>query len=155
MKLRLLAVGTKMPGWVQQGFADYQQRFPPDMPLELLEIPAGKRGKNADIQRIIDKEGELLLAQAPRQHIITLDLSGKPWSSEQLAGQLQSWQQAGRDVCLLTGGPEGLSVACKAAAHQNWSLSPLTLPHPLVRIVVAESLYRAWSILNHHPYHRQ
>lgn len=155
MKLKLLAVGSKMPGWVQQGFDDYRRRFSKDMALDLLEIPALKRGKNADIQRIIDKEGELLLAQAGKDHIVMLDIPGSRWSTEQLASQLAGWQHCGRDVSLLVGGPEGLSGACKAAAQQSWSLSPLTLPHPLARILVAESLYRAWSLLSNHPYHRQ
>lgn len=155
MRLQLLAIGNKMSDWVQRGFADYSCRFPKDMPLELVEIPAGKRGKNSDIQRITEKEGERLLAYAGGSRIVALDIPGTPWDSQQLAQQLAAWQQDGRDVSLLIGGPEGLSPACKTAAQQSWSLSPLTLPHPLVRILVAESLYRAWSILNHHPYHRQ
>lgn len=156
MKIQLIAVGTKMPDWVTTGFNEYQRRFPKDMPLELVEIPAGKRGKNADIARILHKEGELTLAAAGKNaRIVTLDIPGKPWTTEQLAQQLEVWKQDGRDVALLIGGPEGLSPECKAAAEQSWSLSPLTLPHPLVRIVVAESLYRAWSITTNHPYHRE
>lgn len=136
MKLQLVAVGTKMPDWVQTGFTEYLRRFPKDMPFELIEIPAGKRGKNADIKRI-------------------LDIPGKPWDTPQLAAELERWKLDGRDVSLLIGGPEGLSPACKAAAEQSWSLSALTLPHPLVRVLVAESLYRAWSITTNHPYHRE
>ena len=133
MKIQLIAVGTKMPDWVKTGFEEYQRRFPKDMPFELVEIPAGKRGKNAD----------------------TLDIPGKPWTTAQLAQQLEGWKNDGRDVCLLIGGPEGLSPECKAAAEQSWSISALTLPHPLVRVVVAESLYRAWSLSTNHPYHRE
>ena len=155
MKIQLLAVGTKMPDWVTTGFHEYQRRFPKEMSLELVEIPAGKRGKNADIARILQKEGELTMAAAGKSRIVTLDIPGKPWTTEQLAQQLEVWKQDGRDVALLIGGPEGLSPECKAAAEQSWSLSPLTLPHPLVRIVVAESLYRAWSITTNHPYHRE
>lgn len=156
MKLQLVAVGTKMPAWVETGFQEYVRRFPKDMPFELLEIPAGKRGKNADIKRILEKEGEQTLAAIPKgNRIVTLDIPGKPWTTEQLAEQLERWKQDGRDVSFLIGGPEGLSPACKAAADQSWSLSPLTLPHPLVRVVVAESLYRAWSITANHPYHRE
>lgn len=155
MKIQLLAVGTKMPDWVTTGFHEYQRRFPKEMSLELVEIPAGKRGKNADIARILQKEGELTMAAAGKSRIVTLDIPGKPWTTEQLAQQLEIWKQDGRDVALLIGGPEGLSPECKAAAEQSWSLSPLTLPHPLVRIVVAESLYRAWSITTNHPYHRE
>jgi len=144
-----------MPVWVTAGFNEYQRRFPKEMSLELVEIPAGKRGKNADIARILQKEGELTMAAAGKSRIVTLDIPGKPWTTEQLAQQLEIWKQDGRDVALLIGGPEGLSPECKAAAEQSWSLSPLTLPHPLVRIVVAESLYRAWSITTNHPYHRE
>lgn len=156
MKIQLIAVGTKMPDWVETAFAEYQRRFPKDMPLELIEIPAGKRGKNADIPRILQKEGELTLAAlAKGARVVTLDIPGKPWTTPQLAQQLEAWKQDGRDVALLIGGPEGLAPECKAAAEQSWSLSPLTLPHPLVRVVVAESLYRAWSITANHPYHRE
>ncbi|MBY5921505.1 23S rRNA (pseudouridine(1915)-N(3))-methyltransferase RlmH [Ferrimonas balearica] len=155
MKLKLIAVGTKMPDWVTKGFTEYQRRFPRDLPLELVEIPAGKRGKNADIDRILDKEGEAMLAAAKGCHIVTLDIPGKPWDTPTLAKQLTRWQLDGRDVAILIGGPEGLAPACKEAAEQSWSLSNLTLPHPLVRVVMAESLYRAWSINNNHPYHRE
>ncbi|MGL5768240.1 MAG: 23S rRNA (pseudouridine(1915)-N(3))-methyltransferase RlmH [Plesiomonas shigelloides] len=156
MKLQLVAVGTKMPAWVETGFQEYVRRFPKDMPFELLEIPAGKRGKNADIKRILEKEGEQTLAAIPKgNRIVTLDIPGKPWTTEQLAEQLERWKQDGRDVSFLIGGPEGLAPSCNAAADQSWSLSPLTLPHPLVRVVVAESLYRAWSITANHPYHRE
>ncbi|MGL4827033.1 MAG: 23S rRNA (pseudouridine(1915)-N(3))-methyltransferase RlmH [Vibrionaceae bacterium] len=156
MKLQLIAVGTKMPSWVQAGFDEYRRRFPKDLPLELIEVTAGKRGKNADIARILQKEGEAMLAHVAKgNRIVTLDIPGTPWTTEQLAVQLENWKCDGRDVSILIGGPEGLSPACKAAAQQSWSLSPLTLPHPLVRIVMAESLYRAWSITANHPYHRE
>ncbi|MDU6527570.1 MAG: 23S rRNA (pseudouridine(1915)-N(3))-methyltransferase RlmH [Klebsiella grimontii] len=127
MKLHLVAVGTKMPDWVQTGFSEYLRRFPKDMPFELVEIPAGKRGKNADIKRILEKEGEMMLAAAGKNRIVTLDIPGKPWDTPQLARELERWKQDGRDVSLLIGGPEGLSPACKAAAEQSWSLSTLTL----------------------------
>ena len=126
MKLQLVAVGTKMPDWVQTGFTEYLRRFPKDMPFELIEIPAGKRGKNADIKRILDKEGEQMLAAAGKNRIVTLDIPGKPWDTPQLATELERWKLDGRDVSLLIGGPEGLSPACKAAAEQSWSLSALT-----------------------------
>lgn len=156
MKLQLIAVGNKMPGWVEQGYQEYARRFPNDMPLQLVEITPGKRGKNADIKRILQKEGELSLAAVPKgNRIVTLEVTGRPWRTEQLAEQLQHWQMDGRDVSLLIGGPEGLAPACIERAEQKWSLSALTLPHPLVRIVVAESLYRAWSLNTNHPYHRE
>ncbi|WP_026960692.1 MULTISPECIES: 23S rRNA (pseudouridine(1915)-N(3))-methyltransferase RlmH [Aliagarivorans] len=156
MKIQLLAVGTKMPGWVEQGYQEYARRFPKDMSLELVEIAAGKRGKNADIKRILDKEGEATLAAIPKgNRIVTLEVTGKPWTTPQLAKQLDGWKMDGRDVSLLIGGPEGLAPSCIQASEQRWSLSPLTLPHPLVRVIVAESLYRAWSITANHPYHRE
>ncbi|ART83280.1 23S rRNA (pseudouridine(1915)-N(3))-methyltransferase RlmH [Oceanisphaera profunda] len=156
MKIQLVAVGTKMPAWVTTGFQEYQRRFPRDLPLELIEISAGKRGKNADIERILQREGEQMLAAVSKSaRIVTLDIPGRPWTTPQLAGELERWQMDGRDVAILIGGPEGLSPACKAAAEQSWSLSTLTLPHPLVRVIAAESLYRAWSVNNNHPYHRE
>ncbi|GAA0364505.1 23S rRNA (pseudouridine(1915)-N(3))-methyltransferase RlmH [Bowmanella denitrificans] len=145
-----------MPDWVDSGYNEYARRFSTDMPLQLVEIPAGKRGKNADIQRILHKEGEQMLAAVGKgNHIVTLEVTGKPWDTPQLAKQMQRWQMDGRDVSLLIGGPEGLAPQCIAASSQKWSLSALTLPHPLVRILLAESLYRAWSLNNNHPYHRE
>lgn len=156
MRITLYAVGNKMPAWVSQGFNEYCRRFPRDMSFHLVEIPPGKRGKNADIARILEKEGEQMLAAIPKGHrIVTLEVEGKPWTTPQLAKQLEKWQLDSRDVALLVGGPEGLAPACIQAAEQKWSLSALTLPHPLVRIFLAESLYRAWSINNNHPYHRE
>lgn len=145
-----------MPDWVQKGYLQYERRFPRDFSLELIEINAGKRGKNSDIKRILQLEGEKTLAAIPKgNRIVTLEVTGKAWTTEQLAKNLESWQMDGRNVSLLVGGPEGLAPSCIAASEQKWSLSALTLPHPLVRIVVAESLYRAWSINNNHPYHRE
>lgn len=156
MRITLYAVGNKMPTWVIQGFTEYQRRFPRDLSFELVEIPPGKRGKNADIARILEKEGQLMLAAIPKGcRIVTLEVTGKPLTTPQLAQHLEKWQLDGRDVALLVGGPEGLAPACIQASEQKWSLSPLTLPHPMVRILIAESLYRAWSINNNHPYHRE
>jgi len=144
-----------MPGWVNTGTEEYAGRMPPQCQLLIREIAAEKRTKNSDLNRIRQSEGEKLLAAIPDGNlVITLDVKGKPWSTEQLAQQLDSWMMSGRDVSLLVGGPEGLSPACLQRAEQSWSLSPLTFPHPLVRIVVAEQLFRAWSILTNHPYHR-
>ncbi len=156
MRLTLYAVGNKMPAWISQGFNEYSRRFPRDLSFNLVEISPGKRSKNADINRILAKEGELMLAAIPKgNRIVTLEVEGKAWTTPQLAQQLERWQLDGRDVALLVGGPEGLAPACIQASEQKWSLSPLTLPHPLVRILIAESLYRAWSINNNHPYHRE
>lgn len=156
MRITLYAVGNKMPAWVTQGFNEYSRRFPRDLAFDLVEIPPGKRGKNADIARILEKEGQQTLAAIPKgNRIVTLEVTGKPWTTPQLAQNLEKWQLDGRDVALLVGGPEGLAPACIQASEQKWSLSALTLPHPMVRIIVAESLYRAWSVNTNHPYHRE
>ncbi|KPQ28231.1 MAG: rRNA large subunit m3Psi methyltransferase RlmH [Marinobacter excellens HL-55] len=155
MKLRLICVGQKMPDWVSAGYNDYARRMPPELPLELTEIPMAHRGKNPDIARLMQREGDAILSTVgQRDRVIALEVGGKPWSTERLASQLESWQQDGQDVCFLVGGPDGLADACRQRADQQWSLSPLTLPHPLVRIVLSEQLYRAWSITRNHPYHR-
>jgi 23S rRNA (pseudouridine1915-N3)-methyltransferase len=155
MKIRLVAVGEKMPRWVQEGYEEYARRLPAECALELVEIPPGRRGKKGDIPRILRDEGKRMLAAVPRGSlVVALEVNGRAWSTEQLSAQLDRWMADGRDLALLVGGPEGLSPDCLAAAEQKWSLSPLTLPHPLVRVVAAEALYRAWSLLRGHPYHR-
>lgn len=124
MKIQLVAVGTKMPSWVETGFSEYQRRFPKDMALELIEIPAGKRGKNADIKRILQQEGERTLAAIPKgNRIVTLEVTGKAMDTHQLAKAMEKWQLDGRDVSLLIGGPEGLAPECIARSEQKWSLS--------------------------------
>ena len=144
-----------MPNWVTRGYEEYARRLPPDYSVQLVEIPAGKRNKGVDLARITQKEGQLMLAAVPaRARVVSMDVKGRPWSTEELAKEMENWRHDGRDVALLVGGPEGLSSECLESAEQSWSLSNMTLPHPLVRIVVAEQLYRAWSILNNHPYHR-
>lgn len=156
MRIQIVAVGTKMPAWVTTGVEEFLRRFPSDLPVSFTEIAAGKRGKNADIKRILDKEGEQMLDAIPKgNRVVTLEVLGKPWDTPTLAKQLDNWKMDGRDVSLLIGGPEGLAPSCTAISEQRWSLSPLTLPHPLVRVIVAESLYRAWSVTQNHPYHRE
>ena len=155
MNIHLIAVGEKMPAWVQQGYEEYAKRMPRECSLKLVEIAPGKRGKNADIARAMRDEGQRMLAAIPKgARVIALEVNGRNWRTEQLAEQLGNWLGSGQDVALLVGGPEGLSDEARAAAQQQWSLSPLTLPHPLVRVLLSEQLYRAWSILNNHPYHR-
>lgn len=155
MHIHLIAVGTRMPAWVKAGYAEYAARLPRECRLRLVEIPAGKRGKHADLKRIRQTESERLLAAVPAgAKVIVLDESGRQWTTEGLAAELNAWLQGGRDTAFLIGGPEGLDPVCHARAEQVWSLSKLTLPHPLVRVVVAEQLYRAWSIVSNHPYHR-
>ena len=155
MQIQLIAVGNRMPSWVTNGYQDYAKRLPRECELLLREIAPGKRGKNADIARIRDEEGERILAALGRDdRVIALEVGGKAWSTINLAEQLASWQRDGHRVSLLVGGPDGLADACRQRASHLWSLSPLTLPHPLVRVILAEQIYRAWSLLNRHPYHR-
>lgn len=155
MRIRLITVGTKMPKWVTEGFTEYQKRLNQDVQLELVEIPAGKRGKNADVARIMEKEGEQILnILHPQEHIIALDVQGKRYTTEKMSERLNELMHNGQQVALLIGGPEGLAQSCRNKAQEKWSLSDLTLPHPLVRIVIAEQLYRSWSLLKGHPYHR-
>ena len=155
MRVHLLAVGQKMPRWVSDGYREYADRLRGELQLELTEIPPGKRKRSSDIARLIDQEGERLLAAVPaRANIIALDVTGKPWSTEKLASEMEGWFASGDDMALLVGGPDGLSRACLERANARWSLSAMTFPHPLVRVIVAEQLYRALSILRNHPYHR-
>ena len=155
MQIHLVAVGNRMPTWVTEGFQDYAKRLPRECELVLREIAPGKRGKNADLARIREEEGERILTSLSRDdQVIALEVGGKPWDTVQLSNQVKDWMRDGRRIALMVGGPEGLSDACRARANQLWSLSPLTLPHPIVRIIVAEQIYRAWSLLNNHPYHR-
>jgi len=155
MLIRLVAAGTRLPGWVAEGYADYAGRLGPELRLELLEIPVTHRGRNADVARARAEEGRRMLAAVdPRMYVTALDVGGRAMSTEQLAAWLARRMNDGRDVALLVGGPDGLDATCLERAEGRWSLSPLTFPHGLVRILVAEQLYRAASLLKGHPYHR-
>ena len=156
MRVRLISVGERMPAWVADGFAEYAKRLSRTLPLELVELPLGARGKGRDPRRAIRDEGAAVLAALPKDaHVVALDGRGAAWSSEQLAAELQRWRLQARDVAVLVGGPDGHAEDVLTRAHQRWSLGPLTLPHMLVRLVVAEQIYRATSILAGHPYHRE
>lgn len=155
MKVRLVAVGERMPGWVEEGFAEYAKRLSDDIRLELVEIPAGKRTKSSDLIRVKELEGERMLAALKHDdRVVALDVRGKAHTTESMAEDLRRALPEGRDIALLVGGPEGLADCALARAKERWSLSALTLPHPLVRIVIAEQVYRCWSLLRGHPYHR-
>jgi 23S rRNA (pseudouridine1915-N3)-methyltransferase len=155
MQIHLISVGDRMPGWVKTGYDEYAKRLPRECELLLKEIAPGQRGKNCDMARIIRDEGERMNAAIPLgSHAVALDLSGKLMTTSELALTLSRWQGIGKAIALLVGGPDGLADSVKAKASEFWCLSPLTFPHPLVRIIVAEQLYRAWSILQNHPYHR-
>lgn len=155
MKLTVAAVGTRMPAWVNEAWDDYARRFPPNLPLELREIRMPSRSGSPDIDAARRQEGEALLgAKAAGAFVVALDGGGAQWSTEKLASRLESWMQEGRDVHFMIGGPDGLSPECRAGADLSWSLGAPTWPHALVRVMVAEQLYRAWSITQNHPYHR-
>lgn len=155
MKARLVAVGERAPGWVAQGFSEYQKRLSHWLPLELVEVEPGVRGKGRDTARAMSDEGARVLAALPKNaHVVALDGRGKMHSSEQLAQRLEHWRGQGRDLAFLIGGPEGHAAEVIARADEHWSLGPLTLPHMLVRLVLAEQLYRAAALLANHPYHR-
>ena len=155
MKASLIAVGERAPSWVAEGFVEYRKRLSHWLPLELVEVEAGLRGKGRDAVRAMADEGQRVLAALPKSaHVVALDGRGQPWSSEQLAQRLEAWRAQGRDLALLIGGPEGHAPEVLSRADQAWSLGPLTLPHMLVRLLVAEQLYRAAAMLANHPYHR-
>ncbi len=155
MRVRVVAIGNRMPGWVEEGVSEYQKRLTQELTLEFVEIGAGKRVRNADVARLTEREGEAMMAALhPSEHVIALDVKGKVMDTEGMAARLGHLMQAGKPLALLVGGPEGLAPACLRRANESWSLSPLTLPHPLVRVLLAEQLYRCWSLLKGHPYHR-
>lgn len=155
MKARLIAVGESAPAWVADGFAEYQKRLSHWLPLELVEVAPGVRGKGRDPRRAMHEEGARVLAAVPKSaRIILLDGDGKSYSSEQLASRLEHWRAGGQDLVFLIGGPEGHAAEVRSAAVESWSFGRATFPHMLVRLIVAEQLYRAASILANHPYHR-
>ena len=155
MRIHLIAVGTRMPAWVVDAYQEYAKRLPRECALRLVEIPLSKRRKSLSSSQAAEDEGQHLLASLPKDcTVIALDVRGNSWSTEELAVRLQDWLGSGRDVALLIGGPDGLSADCLKRADLKWSLSALTYPHSLVRVVLAEQLYRAWTINTGHPYHR-
>lgn len=144
-----------MPTWVQDGWREYARRFPRNLPLELQQISARRRLRHANIEAIREHESAALMhAAGTSGRIVALDAAGRQWSTGELAGQLIEWMGQGTDVHFLIGGPEGLTQECLCRADDRWSLGRLTLPHPMVRLVVAEQLYRAWTMTQNHPYHR-
>lgn len=158
MKLRILSVGHKMPSWVQTGFEEYFKRILPMISVELVELPPAKRVKNpspAEIEKYKQTEAATILsAKHPKELLWLLEVKGKMISTETLAIKLDTAMQDGTDIALVIGGADGVSGEVLAAADFKWSLSDLTLPHPLVRVILMEQLYRAMSIINNHPYHR-
>jgi 23S rRNA (pseudouridine1915-N3)-methyltransferase len=158
MKIRILTIGQKMPTWVLTGFEDYFKRIQPFVQTQIIELPMAKRGKNdseADILKYRNIEGDSILAALKHNEVlIALEVGGREFSTEKLAETMKGWMLEGNDVALAIGGPDGHSEAVRKAAAWHWSLSKLTLPHPMVRVMLIEQLYRAMSINNNHPYHR-
>jgi 23S rRNA (pseudouridine1915-N3)-methyltransferase len=155
MRIRMIAVGQKMPQWVEVGFNEYAKRIVGDCQLELLELPMSKRSKNSNVEQLKAKEADAITACLRKDElVIALDVLGKAVSTEDLALQMSAWQMQGHNIALIIGGPDGICRSVLEKAQSKISLSKLTLPHPLVRVLVAEQLYRAWSINKGHPYHR-
>ena len=144
-----------MPAWVNAGFEEFAKRITSNCKLRLVELPMEKRGKNASISQLMKKEADRILSSVPKgSRLIALDVKGKHIDSQTVANQFSQWLQSGQDICFMIGGPDGWDPSCLSRADAAWSLSHLTFPHQLVRIVLAEQLYRAWSIYHNHPYHR-
>ncbi|MDH3355232.1 MAG: 23S rRNA (pseudouridine(1915)-N(3))-methyltransferase RlmH [Chromatiales bacterium] len=155
MQIHLIAVGTKMPKWIDEGFTEYVRRMPSECSIKLHEIALPKRGKSSSAEKLREQEGKKMASLLPKSvRQVALEVNGSNWSTERLAERLKFWMESGQDIALLVGGPDGIEPTLSAHSDEKWSLSPLTLPHPLVRVVVAEQLYRAWTILKGHPYHR-
>ncbi len=156
MHCSIIAVGNKMPSWCTVACDEFLTRLSHAMKCTLLEIPAAKRHKAGHVLQYKEEEGTKILQKiTPHHHVIALDVAGKMWSTPEVSKQLAKWQQLGKDLTFIIGGPDGLSEACLARADQRWSLSALTFPHALARVVLLEQIYRATSILANHPYHRE
>ncbi|AUH53322.1 23S rRNA (pseudouridine(1915)-N(3))-methyltransferase RlmH [Chromobacterium sp. ATCC 53434] len=156
MKITIFAVGTKMPRWVDEAYSDYAKRFGRDIALELKEIKPEKRGGGVTAEKGIAAEHERLIAAIPpRTRLVVMDERGKNWTSVRLAEGLKEWMAGGDDVAFVIGGADGLAPELKQRADVLLQLSAMTLPHGMVRVMLAEQIYRAYSILNNHPYHRE
>lgn len=156
MHIRLIAVGDRQPSWVDAAFNDYAARLPRQWQFRLETIATAKRQKSTPVESAIGAEGEKILGKIkPAEHVIVLDERGKQFSSKELAGELDDWQIVGADLVFVIGGPDGVSADILTRANTRWSLSKLTLPHGLARVLYAEQIYRAWSLSTGHPYHRE
>ena len=145
-----------MPKWVEQGYAEYAKRLPKSCALKLIELPMAPRSKSTSAEKLKAEEAKRIQAAIPKgARLVVLDEHGQQPTTLKLAQKLEEWLAGGQDIALVVGGPDGLAQELIAQAQWKWSLSNLTLPHPLVRIVVAEQLYRAWSVIQNHPYHRE
>ncbi len=154
MRLKVITVGRRPPKWVEAGFNEFATRMPRHLGIELIEVAPGAARKSGDVERAREQEAEALLTAAGAARVVALDERGSAWSTRDLAHRLEQFMQAGGDTAFLIGGADGLAERCRRQAAHCWSLSALTLPHLLVRVVLAEQLYRAFTLLDGHPYHR-
>ena len=155
MFIHIVSVGHKVPAWVETAVEDFKKRFPPELKINLIQIPLIKRGKNPDIKRIVRDEGAKIIAAIPAASVqVALDVKGKKVTTESLSKLLNNWIEQGQDVAIVIGGPDGMSQAVLNESSLTLSMSDLTFPHTLVKVMLIEQLYRAWSILKNHPYHR-
>lgn len=156
MVIHFITVGQKMPKWVQDGYAEYAKRLPKACSMKLIELPMAQRGKTSSVEQNRAEEAKRILAAVPKgATIIALDEHGQQVTTKGLAEKLEDWLAGGHDVALIVGGPDGLDAGILQQAQWKWGLSKLTMPHPMVRILVVEQIYRAWSVIQNHPYHRE
>ena len=156
MLIKIVAVGVRMPGWVTQGFNEYSKRFPPEIDLQLGEIPPIKRNKSSNLEKVLIQEGERINASVPKgSHIIVLDERGSTQRTTILAKNMKEWMREGKNIAFVIGSADGTHENIRKNANELWSLSDFTLPHGLARVLLVEQLYRAWTIINKHPYHRE
>ncbi|CAN8141094.1 23S rRNA m(3)psi1915 methyltransferase [uncultured Thiomicrorhabdus sp.] len=156
MVIHFITVGQKMPKWVQDGYNEYAKRLPKACSLKLVELPMANRGKSNSVDKMKAEEAKRILDAVPKgARLIVLDEHGQQVTTKGLADKMEDWLGGGQDIALIVGGPDGLDAALLAQAQWKWGLSKLTMPHPMVRILVAEQIYRAWSVIQNHPYHRE
>lgn len=156
MVIHFIVVGQKMPKWVNEGYQEYAKRLPKACSLKLVELPMAQRGKTGSSEQYKAEEAKRILAAIPKgARLVILDEHGKQTTTLEFSQKLEEWLGAGQDMALVVGGPDGLQSELIQQAQWKWGLSKLTLPHPMVRVLVAEQIYRAWSVIQNHPYHRE
>ena len=153
MRLRVLALGNKMPAWVEEGVTEYARRMPLEFNLEWLDIPVARRGRGT-ASRYLELEAEAIQARLGNDYLVALDVQGREVSTDWIAGRFDQWQMEGQRVSIVIGGPDGLHQSILSASRERWSFGRITMPHPLARVILSEQIYRAWSIQTGHPYHR-
>lgn len=156
MHMHLIAVGNRMPAWIKEGFQEFNRRLSGEYRLDLVEIPPAKKSKSMSVEIARKQESDAIRRALPGNAlVVVLEVQGRQFTSTSFALQLQQWLVQGKEICFVVGGADGLDDEIRESADLQWSLSGMTLPHALVRVLIAEQVYRAWSILNHHPYHRE